>query len=107
MATLVRWDPFREMLDLRRRMDRMFDDSFRAINEQWEGGEGQSTLALDVSENEDSYIVKASIPGVNPEDIDITILPLYPCQSNPFFKIALEKDQNNNNWNHRHQGAGH
>lgn len=72
MTLLTRWDPFREMLDLRRRMDRVFDDSFRSA-EQWDGGNEQSSLALDVSEDQDNYIVKASIPGVNPEDIDITM----------------------------------
>jgi HSP20 family protein len=29
-------------------------------------------LALDVMEDEDAYVVKASVPGVKPEDIDIT-----------------------------------
>lgn len=72
MTMLTRWDPFREMLDLRRRMDRMFEDSFRAMD-QWDGGESQSSLALDVSEDQDKYTIKASIPGVNPEAVDITM----------------------------------
>ena len=29
-------------------------------------------LALDVAETEDSFIVKASLPGINPDDLDIT-----------------------------------
>ncbi|MEZ4727199.1 MAG: Hsp20/alpha crystallin family protein [Caldilineaceae bacterium] len=73
MATLVRWDPFREMLDLRRQMDRVFDERFRSMSPWEEDGGSQATLALDVSEQEDSYTIKASIPGVNPDDIDITM----------------------------------
>ena len=30
-------------------------------------------LPLDVAETEDAYIVTASIPGINPDDIDITL----------------------------------
>ena len=28
MSSIIRWDPFREMLSLRREMDRLFDDRF-------------------------------------------------------------------------------
>jgi HSP20 family protein len=87
MATLVRWDPFREMLDLRRRMDRMFEDSFRAMD-QWEGGEQQASLALDVSEDQDKYTIKASIPGVNPDDVEITM-------NNDILTISGQSSQEN------------
>jgi HSP20 family protein len=30
-------------------------------------------LPLDVTENEDGYVVKATVAGINPEDVDITI----------------------------------
>ncbi len=87
MATLVRWDPFREMLDLRRRMDRMFEYSFRTMD-QWEGGEQQSSLALDVSEDQNNYTIKASIPGVNPDDVEITM-------NNDILTISGESRQEN------------
>ncbi len=67
---LSRYDPFREMMTLRSAMDRLFDNAFvgsgddlRSIN--WE-------LALDVSETGDEYLVKASVPGINPDDLEIT-----------------------------------
>ncbi len=72
MMTLVRrWDPFREMAELRATMDRLLNETrnlpLLATEETiW-------MLPLDVSETEDAYIVKASIPGVNPDDIDITL----------------------------------
>jgi HSP20 family protein len=31
------------------------------------------TLALDVVENEEAYLVEASVPGIKPEDLDITL----------------------------------
>ncbi len=70
MTLVRRWDPFREMAELRATMDRLLNETrnMPAASEDtiW-------MLPLDVSENEDGFIVKASIPGVNPEDIDISL----------------------------------
>ena len=65
---LARWDPFREMFALRRTVDRMFD---RTLEPGWSD---QVTwgLALDVAETKDDFVVKASIPGINPDDLEIT-----------------------------------
>ena len=68
---LTRWDPFQEMMTLRSTVDRLFDNIFSSQS-SWplpaSGG-----FALDVAENENGYIVKASIPGVSLDDLDITI----------------------------------
>ena len=67
---LTRWDPFREMLSLRNRMDRLFD---RAYDSQMDWPETTTLgLALDVAEQENEFIVKASVPGINPNDLEIT-----------------------------------
>jgi HSP20 family protein len=68
---LARRDPFREILSLRNAMDRMFDDTFFGGQTDWGQGFNQN-LALDVVEKEDEFVVKASIPGINPDDLDIT-----------------------------------
>jgi HSP20 family protein len=67
---LTRWDPFQDMLKLRNAVDRMFEDVYsgeRGLSRPSTWG-----LALDVAENEDEFIVKASLPGVKADDIDIT-----------------------------------
>jgi HSP20 family protein len=68
---LARRDPFREILNLRSAMDRMFDNSFFGGQMDWPQ-EFTQNLALDVVEKEDEFLVKASIPGINPDDLDIT-----------------------------------
>ena len=70
MADLVRWNPSREMLSLREAMDRLFEDSFLRP-----GSFGVETEMpqLDVYETDDHLVVKASVPGVKPEDIDVTL----------------------------------
>jgi HSP20 family protein len=67
---LTRWDPFQELITLRNAVDRMFDTSLIPSS-----GSPQSItwgLALDVVEKEDEFLVKASVPGINPDDLDIT-----------------------------------
>ena len=73
MANLVRWDPFREMISLREAMDRLFEDSIVRPRGSLAPVTGAAALALDVCETADDVTVKASIPGVKPEDIDITV----------------------------------
>ena len=65
---LTRWDPFRDMLSVRRAMDRLFD---RALEPSWSETAAWD-LALDVVENKDEFVVKASLPGVKPDDLEIT-----------------------------------
>jgi len=72
---LNRWDPFREMNQLRRAMDRVFDDTLeRRWSDQDMGlfDQTYSALALDVLENDDAFLVKAALPGIDPKDLDIT-----------------------------------
>ncbi len=69
MANLTRWDPFRELADMRNMMDRLLERSFALPMTGWQSS---WDLPLDVVENDDEYVVKASIPGVDPKDLDIT-----------------------------------
>lgn len=74
MAALTRWEPMRELATMRQMMDRMLDDDFFRFPSAWERSGGEvASLALDVAEKDDVYVVKASLPGVNPEDVDITL----------------------------------
>jgi HSP20 family protein len=60
------------MLDLRRDFDRLFES---ALDLPQFGSETADTwgLALDIVENDDAYVVKASVPGINPDDLEITL----------------------------------
>ena len=62
--------PFREMLTLREAMDRLFDESFvRGATSA--NGYG---LALDVQQDNDNYVVRANVPGLKPEDLQIEVV---------------------------------
>lgn len=71
MRMIVRRDPWmREMAAWRNVMDRFLED---ALEGPFSEGPTAWSLALDVAETEYGYIVKASVPGIKPEDLDITI----------------------------------
>ncbi|MCC6382795.1 MAG: Hsp20/alpha crystallin family protein [Dehalococcoidia bacterium] len=73
--TLTRWDPFNELTSMRNMMDRLFESSVGRLPALRNTGEdlGTSALGLDVYETNDCYVVKASVPGVDPKDVDISV----------------------------------
>ena len=74
MSKLVRWDPVREMLSLRDSMDRFLEEPFFQNPRLWERSMmTEWNLALDVAEEDDAYVVTASLPGIAPEDVEITL----------------------------------
>ncbi len=71
MANLIRRDPIREMLSWNRTMERMLNNLY----DDGELGFGEPLnlrIPLDVIENEDEFVVKADVAGINPDDIEIT-----------------------------------
>ena len=71
MATLTRIDPFNEMLSLREAMSQLFEDSFVASGTP-RSGQGGFAPALDLSETEEGYVVEVAVPGLQPENLQIT-----------------------------------
>jgi HSP20 family protein len=69
---IERWDPFREAVILRDAMNSLLQESFVRP-----GGlaapNGPATMPLDISETEDAFVVKASLPGIKPEDVQMTV----------------------------------
>lgn len=72
MADITRWDPFAEMTSLRHALDRMFDDRPIRLFPAFGGGE-QGYFPVDLLDTKEAIVVKASLPGVKPEDIDISV----------------------------------
>lgn len=73
MTIVRRPSPFGELVSLRQAMDRLFEDSF-VRPRMWAGQALESSsLALDARLNADELLVQASLPGVKPEDVEITI----------------------------------
>jgi HSP20 family protein len=71
MATITRWDPFQDAQTLREAMTQLFDESF--VNPTTTRRGQAFVPALDLSETADAYTVELAVPGLKPENIDITI----------------------------------
>ena len=70
---LVRWEPWSDLMSLREAMDRLFEESFVRPRAGWLAPLGAETLAVDMYETDDEVVVKTAVPGVKPEDIDVSI----------------------------------
>lgn len=71
MANLIRRDPIHDLLSWNRRMERMLNNLY----DEGDLGFGESMnfrMALDVIENDDEFIVKADVAGIDPENLEIT-----------------------------------
>ncbi|OGO04739.1 MAG: hypothetical protein A2Y73_01885 [Chloroflexi bacterium RBG_13_56_8] len=73
--TVTRWDPFRDLVTLQRAMDRLFEESFVRPGTRWTASsdEGRCALPIDVYATDEEVVLVATIPGMGPEDLDITI----------------------------------
>jgi len=71
---LVRWDPFRDIITLRERMDKMFEDSlarFRMPEEAtmptfW-------SPSVDIYETDENIVLKAELPGVDKKEVSVEV----------------------------------
>lgn len=68
MRTLVRWDPFAEFAGFSRAFDRAFLGAPNGDTRRFD-----LTPAIDLSETDGEVVVKASLPGVKPEDVEISV----------------------------------
>lgn len=104
MTALVRWEPYREMVSLPDVMDRMLGGAFVRPSDTvapfW--GAAQA-MPVDVIENEDGFVFKASVPGVQAEELDINV-------ENNVLTLRAErkaeesKDEDNVRWQERYYG---
>ncbi|MCU7906473.1 MAG: Hsp20/alpha crystallin family protein [Candidatus Thiodiazotropha sp. (ex Epidulcina cf. delphinae)] len=70
---ITRYDPWRTMEDWRQELDRAFhpllqreDDTSRVVGGDW-------APAVDIKEEDNRYVIRADIPGVKPEDVEVTM----------------------------------
>ena len=75
MMAIVRWDPFRDLMTIQERMNRLFDQTLSKTRTEDEEGLTASTWSpsVDIYETADSIVLKAELPGLNRENIDIQV----------------------------------
>ena len=71
--TMLRWEPLSRPSPVGRYIHRFFDDMFWANRTFSATNGGARTLALNIYEGADEVVVKAALPGVEPDDVQITV----------------------------------
>jgi HSP20 family protein len=70
IMNIIRWSPYREVDNVIRTMGRLMeDDSLRGCNQE----PGRWSPAVDIEEDEQQVLLKAEMPGFNPDEIDINL----------------------------------
>ncbi len=102
MSNLIRWEPAREMMTLREAMDRLFDDAFTrplSIRDGW----SMASPAIDMYQTENDVVVKATIPGMKAEDVQINIAGDVLTLKG---EAKQEEERNDKAWHIREQRFG-
>jgi HSP20 family protein len=72
--TIERWaDPFRDVVSLREAMNALLQDSFVRPGTGGQTAGGQAGFPIDVAETDNEFIVSAALPGVKPDEVQITV----------------------------------
>jgi HSP20 family protein len=65
---IARWNPTNELSSLRTTMDRLFGELME------DGMQAPSyRLPVDITETDDRYVIRAPVPGFEPDEVDITV----------------------------------
>jgi HSP20 family protein len=70
MTKIIKSDPFLDIVNVRDTMDRMLDNYFGRSPVAFEG---YGVVDLDLYQTENDVVIEASIPGINPDDINISV----------------------------------
>lgn len=71
---LLKWDPFKDLLTIQERMNRLFDETIsKARGTGEEMGRSGWHPPVDIYETDEHIILKAELPGIKKKDIEIEI----------------------------------
>jgi HSP20 family protein len=72
MANIQRYNPFSDFVSLREAMDRLFEESFISPRQVGLLG-GRGVGGSNLYETKEGFTLQVPMPGVKPEDVDITV----------------------------------
>lgn len=66
--TVIRWNPFRELMAMQNAMDRIFEDGWQDVRTTL-----GNNLPIDAYENDDAYMIVADVPGIPADAINVNL----------------------------------
>ena len=73
MVRRISWNPVTDLVTMQQAMDRLLDEARASRGDEWRQGQRVALLPLDVYSTANELVIKASVAGVEPEDVEITI----------------------------------
>lgn len=70
---VTRWDPFRDLVALQERMNRLFDESLRTRSGEEEISTGAWMPPVDIYETDSDLVLKVEVPEIDRKDIEIKL----------------------------------
>jgi len=70
---IIRWDPFRDLVTIREKMNRLFEDAVSGRSEDRDLMSGTWSPSVDIYETENEIVLSAEVPGIEDKDIEIKL----------------------------------
>jgi HSP20 family protein len=71
--TLVRWDPFRDLVSIQDELNRLFGRTFGGVEPMRPGASGSWMPSMDLYETQDKIVAKLDLPGIDPGDVEVSV----------------------------------
>lgn len=70
---IIRWEPFRDLLTTQDRFNRLFNEALGGVFDHAQVGSRVWAPAADIYETEQSVVIKAELPGMDPKDVEARV----------------------------------
>ncbi|MGD2246108.1 MAG: Hsp20/alpha crystallin family protein [Candidatus Aminicenantes bacterium] len=70
---IIRWDPFRDLITIREKMNRLFEEAVSSRGEEKDMVSSSWSPSVDIYETEQDLVLSAEVPGLDEKDIEIKI----------------------------------
>lgn len=70
---IIRWDPFRDLITIREKMNRLFEDAVSSRGEEKDMISSTWSPSVDIYETEQELVLSAEVPGIDEKDIEIKL----------------------------------
>jgi HSP20 family protein len=69
--TIVRWDPFRDLVSIQDELNRLFGRTYTGVESTRPSATGNWMPSMDVFETEDKIVATVELPGIDPADVEV------------------------------------
>ncbi len=70
---IIRWDPFRDLITIREKMNRLFEEAYSARGEERDLVSSSWSPSVDIYESDQALVLTAEVPGIEDKNIEIKV----------------------------------